>query len=59
MYKVAYVSGSNQDIAYLLRQTINDINLIRGRITQIVQSQSTQPSGQTIVTVTIIYEINL
>ena len=57
MYKLAYVSGNNVDIASALRQTIEDINHKGGTIVQIVQSQSTHPGGFTIVTVTIIYTI--
>jgi hypothetical protein len=55
MYKLAYVSGNNQDISSTLRQTINSINDSNGTIVQMVQSQSTSPGGYTIVTVTIIY----
>lgn len=55
MYKIAYVTGNNMDIASSLRQTIEGINLINGKIVQIVQSQSSHQSGFTIVTVTIIY----
>lgn len=55
MYKVACVSGNINDIAQILRQTINDINLNNGSIREIVQSQSSNIYGQTIVTVTIIY----
>lgn len=56
MYKLAYVSGSNQDIGPILRQTIDDINKSGGTIVHIVQSQSTTQSGYTMVTVTIIYK---
>lgn len=55
MYKVAYVSGNNVDIASSLRQTIEGINQANGQIVQIVQSQSSHQSGHTIVTITIIY----
>lgn len=55
MYKLAYVTGNNHDIASTLRQTIGSINASNGTIVQIVQSQSTSPGGFTIVTITIIY----
>jgi len=57
MYKLAYVSGNNMDIASSLRHTIDDINGSGGIIVQIVQSQSTSSNGFTIVTVTIIYTV--
>ena len=55
MYKIAYVSGNNQDIASALKSQIDDINRIGGTIVHMVQSQSTSPNGFTNVTVTIIY----
>lgn len=55
MYKVAYVSGNNHDIALSLRQTIDSINQANGKIVHIIQSQSNHQSGYTIVTITIIY----
>jgi len=55
MYKVAYVSGNNIDISSALKRTVEDINLSRGTIVNIVQSQSTSQSGFTIITITIIY----
>lgn len=56
-YKVAYVSGSNADISPTLSRTIEGINAARGEIVQTVQSQSNHQSGQTIVTITIIYRV--
>lgn len=56
-YKVAYVSGSNVDISTALARTIEGINTARGEIVQTVQSQSNHQSGQTIVTITIIYRV--
>ena len=55
MYKVAFLSGNSQTIYSALQQTISEINIIKGEIVQIVQSQSTGQSGLTIVTITIIY----
>lgn len=56
-YKVAYISGESNNVAYSLEQTIQDINRKNGEIKEIVQSQSTNPIGKTIVTITIIYSI--
>jgi len=58
MYKVAYVTGSNNHIASILRQTIDDINSKNGEIVEVVQSQSSPDSSIVIVTITIIYRIN-
>jgi hypothetical protein len=55
MYKLAYVSGSNQSLGPLLKNTLEDINNRGGKIAHMTQSQSTSPQGNTIVTVTIIY----
>lgn len=57
MYKVAYITGNNSQISYSLKSAIDEINLKRGVIKEIVQSQSTSPQGYTIVTITIIYQI--
>lgn len=57
MYKVAYVSGNSVDVSSALRQTVEGINLVSGKIVNIVQSQSSSPSGLTIVTITIIYNV--
>lgn len=57
MYKVAYVSGNSVDVSGALRQTVEGINQISGHIVNIVQSQSSSPSGLTIVTITIIYSV--
>ena len=53
-YKVAYINGEASNVAYSLEQTIKDINSRNGEIKQIVQSQSTNSLGKTIVTITII-----
>ena len=55
-YKVAYISGDSRTIGTTLKNTIEDINMKRGDIVEIVQSQSTSPNGMTIVTITIIYK---
>ena len=55
MYKISYVSGDNFSIGKALNQTIDEINRLDGTIKHIVQSQSTNANGLTIVTVTIIY----
>lgn len=55
MYKIAFVSGDTFNISSVLRQTIEDINRQGGTIVHILQSQSTTPTGTTILTVTIIY----
>ncbi len=57
-YKVAYISGENSNIAYSLEETIRNINNNNGEIKEIVQSQSTNAVGKTIVTITIIYSIS-
>ncbi len=57
MYKLAYVSGNSFDLSSILKRTIEDINVVGGKIVQIVQSQSSNPGGFTIVTITIIYTI--
>ena len=44
-YKVAYISGDSKNINYTLQNTIEEINRKQGVITQIVQSQSTNPQG--------------
>lgn len=56
-YKVAYINGDASNVAYSLEQTIRDINSRNGEIKQIVQSQSTNALGKTIVTITIIYSM--
>jgi hypothetical protein len=56
-YKVAYISGEASNVAYSLEQTISDINSRNGEIKKIVQSQSTNSLGKTIVTITIIYSM--
>jgi hypothetical protein len=56
-YKVAYISGENNNVAFSLEQTIQGINNRNGEIKEIVQSQSTNPNGKTIVTITIIYSM--
>ena len=57
MYKLAYVSGSSQDISIHLRRNLEEINGIGGKIEHMMQSQSTTPHGTIVVTVTIIYSI--
>lgn len=54
-YKVAYITGESNNIAYTLEETIRSINNRQGQIQQIVQSQSLNVAGKTIVTITIIY----
>lgn len=56
-YTVAYISGDSSSIAYVLKETIENINDKNGEIKEIVQSQSTSQGGKTIVTITIIYSI--
>lgn len=56
-YKVAYITGEANNVAYSLEQTIRDINNRNGEIKEIVQSQSTNSVGKTIVTITIIYSM--
>ena len=56
-YKVAYITGEASNVAYSLEQTISDINNRNGEIKEIVQSQSTNSVGKTIVTITIIYSM--
>lgn len=58
IYKVAYITGSNSQISYTLKSTIDEININNGIIKEIAQSQSTSAQGYTIVTITIIYQIN-
>ena len=56
-YKTAYVSGDNSNILPVLRDTIEGINKMKGKIIQMVQSQSTNAGGWTIVTITILYTV--
>lgn len=57
MYKIAYVTGDAFNISPVLKQTIEDINANGGTIVHTLQSQSSNPYGSTIVTVTIIYTL--
>ncbi|MDR6461906.1 hypothetical protein J2783_000389 [Chryseobacterium sediminis] len=58
MYKVAYITGDSNSVSSTLQSTINHINLMKGVIQNIVQSQSTSPQGWTIVSITIVYSIS-
>jgi len=55
MYKVAFLSGNSEGVFQALNSTISDINLKKGEIIQIVQSQSTGQSGVVLVSITILY----
>lgn len=57
MYKFAYVSGDVFSISSSLKQTIEDINKQGGTIVHILQTQSSNTYGNTILTVTIIYTV--
>lgn len=55
MYKVAFISGNSEGVQQSLNRTISEINIIKGEIIQIVQSQSTGQSGVVLVSITILY----
>jgi hypothetical protein len=55
MYKTAVISGGSSNISTALKMTIDSINTSQGKITHIVQSQSTTDVGIIIVTITIVY----
>ena len=57
MYKVAVVTGDVYNLSSTIKQTIEQINEMGGKIDQIVQSQSSNSYNHTILTVTILYRV--